>query len=94
MSSQTHRKIAEHLRALADLFDDLSVEVTARKSYSSHGYITAAKRLGIGVHRFERVELTEMERQHVLAHIKAEAEAKKPTDEGDQWRNVRWSMLT
>jgi hypothetical protein len=68
MASQTHRKIAEHLRALADLFDDLSVEVTARKDYPSHGYQSAARELGVGVQRYSSVRLTENERRLVVAH--------------------------
>ena len=97
MASQTHRKIAEHLRALADLFDELAVEVTARKSYSSHDYMSTARKLGIGEVRYSSVKLTESERRLVLAAI-AERNARKvaepdPEPTAEQGY-ISWASLT
>ena len=98
MASHTHRKIAEHYRALADLFDDLSVEVTARKDYPSHGYQSAARELGIGVQRYSSVRLTETERRLVVSHCaqkkqdreERQEEPETPAEQG----YISWASAT
>ena len=96
MASQTHQKIAEHYRALADLFDDLSVEVTARKDYPSHGYQSAARELGIGVQRYSSVRLTENERRLVSAHCtdkQADSKARREAAEEPESPEADQSLL-
>ena len=77
LQKSTHQKIAESLRGLADLFDDLSVEVAARKRYKGHDYISAAKRLGVGEPHHGEVALTRFELMSVRRELEERKREKK-----------------
>lgn len=99
MASKTHQQIAHHLRALAHLFDELSVEVTARRFYDSNGYRSIARQLGVGILPASGgVKLTEAERRAVRAEDKrrsAEREQRKADSPSEAAQNfLSWASLT